>query len=124
MAPVKVWRRSRLSSATRLNGDPNPPNADPAAAMLAGFPRPILHGLCAYYNAAHAILRACCNYDPNGLVALDVRLAAPVFPGETVRTEIWCQAGDTVVAFRAVAVERDRVVLNNGKAALRNGVST
>jgi acyl dehydratase len=107
----------------RMNGDPNPHNADPVAAKAAGFPRPILHGLCTYGIAGHAILRACCNYDPNGLIALDVRLAAPVFPGETVRTEIWGETGDTVVAFRAVAVERDRVVLNNGKAVLRNVVS-
>lgn len=103
----------------RLNGDPNPHNADPAAAKAAGFPRTILHGLCTYGIAGHAVLRACSNYDPNALLALDVRLASPVYPGETVRTQIWCKTGDTVVAFRAVAADRDKVVLNNGRAVLR-----
>lgn len=104
----------------RLNGDPNPHNADPKAAQAAGFPRPILHGLCTYGVAAHAILRGCCDYDPNGLLALDVRLAAPVFPGETIRTEIWRKGGDPAIAFRSRVVERDTLVLNNGRAVLRS----
>ncbi len=103
----------------RLNGDPNPHNADPKAAAAAGFPRPILHGLCTYGIAGHAILRSCCDYDLAALAALDVRLSAPVFPGETVRTEIWWQPGDEVAAFRSVALGRDAVVLNNGRAAFR-----
>lgn len=103
----------------RLNGDPNPHNADPMAAEAAGFPRPILHGLCTYGIAGHAILRSCCDYDAAALAALDVRLSAPVFPGETVRTEIWWQAGDQVAAFRSIALGRDVVVLNNGRAAFR-----
>jgi acyl dehydratase len=102
----------------RLNGDPNPHNADPAAAKAAGLPRPILHGLCTYGIAGHAILRACCAYDARALRALDVRLAAPVFPGETIRTEIWWQPGDEVASFRSKALERDRVVLNNGRAEI------
>lgn len=106
----------------RLNGDPNPHNADPAAAKAAGFPQPILHGLCTYGIVGHAVLRACCDYDPNGLKALDVRLAAPLYPGETVRTQIWRTAGDKTVAFRAIAAERETVVLNNGRAVLRNAV--
>lgn len=102
----------------RLSGDPNPHNAFPRAAAASGFPRPILHGLCTYGIAGHAVLRTCCDYDPKGLRALDVRLAAPVFPGETVRTEIWRSDENNVLAFRSRAVERDVIVLNNGRAVL------
>lgn len=101
----------------RLNGDPNPHNADPAAARAAGFDRPILQGLCTYGFAGHAILRACCGYDGDRLAALHVRLSAPVYPGETIRTEIW-RDGNTV-SFRSLALERQAVVLNNGRAELR-----
>jgi len=101
----------------RLNGDPNPHNADPDAAAAAGFPRPILHGLCTYGVAGHAVLRTCCGYDPARLAALHVRLSAPVFPGETIRTELWRDGG--TVAFRSTALERGAVVLNNGRADLR-----
>lgn len=102
----------------RLNGDPNPHNADPKAAAAAGLPRPILHGLCTYGIAGHAILKACCGYAPERLASLHVRLSAPVFPGETIRTEIWRETPDRI-AFSCKAVERDIVVLNNGRADLR-----
>jgi len=101
----------------RLNGDPNPHNADPKSAAAAGFPRPILHGLCTYGFAGHAIVRALCDYDAARLKSLHVRLSAPVFPGETLRTEIWREDGGNA-AFRMTAVERGQVVLNNGFAEL------
>lgn len=102
----------------RLNGDPNPHNADPKSAAAAGFPRPILHGLCTYGIAGHAILRSCCDYDPAALRELHVRLSAPVFPGETIRTEIWRNGDAKTISFRCAAMERERIVLNNGLALL------
>jgi acyl dehydratase len=73
----------------RLNGDFNPLHADPAVARAAGFDRPILHGLCTLGIAGHALLRTCCGYDPARLRSLSLRFSAPVFPGETIRTEMW-----------------------------------
>lgn len=101
----------------RLNGDPNPHNAFPQDAATAGFERPILHGLCTYGMAAHAVLRACAGYDSSRLRSLDLRLAAPMYPGETLRTELWSVTGGRV-AFRSRVLERDVVVLNNGLAVL------
>ncbi len=94
----------------RLNGDDNPLHADPAVAAAAGFARPILHGLCTFGVVAHALLRALCGYDPARLRSVTLRFSAPVFPGETIRTEIF--AGG---AFRARALERDVIVVSNGK---------
>jgi acyl dehydratase len=98
----------------RLSGDRNPLHADPKAAAAGGFKTPILHGLCTYGVAGRAILKACCGNDPSRLKSLQVRFSSPVFPGETIRTELW-QDGATV-SFRARVVERDVVVLNNGLA--------
>jgi acyl dehydratase len=95
----------------RLNGDDNPLHADPKVAERAGFPRPILHGLCTLGVVAHALLRVLGNYEPASMKSLSLRFSAPVFPGETIRTEIW-RTG----AFRARVVERDVVVVNNGAA--------
>jgi acyl dehydratase len=100
----------------RLCADPNPLHAEPAVARAAGFPRPILHGLCTYGVAGHAILRTYCNYQPERLSALSVRFSSPVYPGETIRTEMWRRGG--TILFRSRAVERDVVVLNNGVAAI------
>ncbi len=100
----------------RLSGDLNPIHADPKIAKSAGFDRPILHGLCTLGIASHAILKACCGYEPGRLKGLRLRFSAPVYPGETIRTEIW-RDGDTV-SFRSLVVERGVVVLNNGYAEL------
>lgn len=98
----------------RLNGDDNPLHADPAVAAKAGFPRPILHGLCTLGIVCHALVASLADYDAARLAALDLRFSAPVFPGETIRTEIW-RSG----AFQARALERDVLVVTNGRVAFR-----
>ena len=101
----------------RLSGDYNPLHADPDVAKAAGFPRPILHGLCSFGVAGHALLRALCGYDPARLKRMAVRFSSPVFPGETVRTEIWEEGGGSF-GFRCKVAERDVVVINNGLAEI------
>lgn len=101
----------------RLSGDYNPLHADPAFARRGGYDRPILHGRCTFGIAGHAVLAACCDYDPTRLVAMEGRFSAPVYPGETIRTEIW-RDGPTV-SFRASVPARQAVVINNGKAQVR-----
>ena len=100
----------------RLSGDLNPLHIDPAVATGAGFPRPILHGLCTYGIAGRALLAALCEGDPARLRRMGARFTSPVFPGETIRTEIWREGGR--IAFRARVVERDLVVLDNGLAEI------
>jgi acyl dehydratase len=99
----------------RLSGDYNPLHADPEIATAAGFPRPILHGLCTFGVAGHALLRTLCGYDPTRLTRMEARFSSPVFPGETVRTEIW-RDGQGRAGFRCRVVPRDVVVINNGLA--------
>jgi acyl dehydratase len=101
----------------RLSGDDNPLHADPAAARAAGFERPILHGLATYGVACHAVLKTVCDSQPERLAMLYARFSAPVYPGETIRTELWLDG--TAVRFRSRVVERDVVVLNSGRAELR-----
>ncbi|MDR3532374.1 MAG: MaoC/PaaZ C-terminal domain-containing protein [Rhodopila sp.] len=100
----------------RLNGDKNPLHVDPGVAQAARFPRPILHGMCTMGVACHAVLRALLAYDPAPMRSMRVRFTAPVFPGETIRTELWIDAD--VVSFRSTAVERGVVVLNAGRVDL------
>lgn len=100
----------------RLLADRNPLHSDPAAAKKAGFERPILHGLATYGAACHALLRACCDYDPRRLKRLSVRFSAPVYPGETLRFELYREGSE--IAFRAKAPARDKVVLDCGRAEI------
>ena len=100
----------------RLTADPNPLHVDPAVAKAAGFPRPILHGLATFGVAGHALLKSVCGYDPARLTTIAGRFSAPVFPGETIRTEIWRDGA--VLSFRARVVERDLIAINNGRAEI------
>lgn len=109
---VAVATRPEQALLYRLNGDPNPLHLDPEIARQAGFERPILHGLCTFGIACHAVLRALAGDEPDSLRSMSARFSAPVFPGETVAVEMW-RSG----AFRARAVERDVFVLRNGLAA-------
>jgi acyl dehydratase len=96
----------------RLNADLNPLHIDPQVAKAAGFPRPILHGLCTFGVVCHALLRSFCGYDPARFGRMDLRFSSPVYPGETIRTEMWREEGGA--SFRARVVERDKVVVSNG----------
>lgn len=100
----------------RLSGDMNPLHADPDVAKVAGFPRPILHGLATFGVAGHALLKSQCGYEPARLKSIACRFSAPVFPGETIRTESW-KDGSTV-SFRCTAIERNVVTINNGRAEI------
>ncbi len=106
--------RPEMALIYRLSADVNPLHADPEVARAAGFERPILQGLGSFGVAGHAILRSVCGYDPSRLRSIAGRFSAPVYPGETIRTEIW-RDGD-VVSFRTRVVERDVVAINNGCA--------
>jgi acyl dehydratase len=99
----------------RLNGDFNPIHADPGVAAIVGFERPILHGLASYGVAGWAVLNLLCDGDAARLRRFDLRFTAPVYPGETLRTEIW-RIAKGIAAFRVRVPARDVVVLGNGRA--------
>ncbi|MEX0827335.1 MAG: MaoC/PaaZ C-terminal domain-containing protein [Haliea sp.] len=100
----------------RLNGDVNPLHADPQVAQAAGFKRPILHGLCSFGVAGYSILKNCCQYDPGRLRGMEGRFSGLVYPGETIRTDIWRDG--SIVSFRSVVLERNTVAIDNGRAEI------
>lgn len=100
----------------RLNGDRNPLHADPSLARQVGFRAPILHGLCTYGVACHAILQTICDYDYTLIGGFDARFSAPVVPGDTITTDMW-QDGN-IVSFQCSVKARDSVVIRNGRCTL------
>lgn len=104
-----------LAAIYRLSGDYNPLHIDPTVAIAAGFEKPILHGLCSYGVAGRALLKLLCDNDAARLKRMDVRFSTPVYPGETIVTEVWHE-GEGRAAFRSTVAERGAVVLNNGYA--------
>ena len=101
----------------RLNGDRNPLHSDPEVAKLAGFDRPILHGLCTYGITCRAVLKEIVDYAPGQILSHQARFSAPVLPGDTIAVDLWRDAD--VVSFEARAKERGVTVIKNGKVVLR-----
>lgn len=100
----------------RLTGDRNPLHVDAGTAASAGFDRPILHGLATMGLVGRALVHLCCDGNPARLTAISARFTAPVWPGESVWTEIW-RTGDDVL-FRASVPERGVVVMDGGRACV------
>ena len=90
-----TWPQQAL--VYRLCGDRNPLHVDPAFAALAGFERPMLHGLCTYGMVCKAVIDAALGGDPSRVASFAGRFAGVVFPGETLRTRIWSEDGHLLV---------------------------
>lgn len=98
-AGVTLPTSSQQATLYRLSGDRNPLHVEPEAARVAGFDRPLLHGLSAMGLAARALIRLHCDGDPERLSMLAARFTAPVYPGDAVAVETW-RDGDAL-SFRA-----------------------
>jgi acyl dehydratase len=114
---------ARLPLIYRLSGDRNPLHSDPwFAREKAGFPGPILHGLCTYGIAGRALVAGLADGDASRLTAIAARFTAPVFPGECLTTEVWLERNGAVFRVQAAAEDAGgdtRIVLDGGRASLR-----
>src|SRR4051812_17580042 len=112
---LTVRTRSPANQALiyRLSGDSNPLHLDPAVAAEAGFDRPILHGLATYGLVGRALVKALCEDRPERLRRMDVRVTAPLFPGETLGGGNW-RPGDGSAALSAPHPRRGLVARPNG----------
>ena len=100
----------------RLNGDANPLHSDYALAAKAGFPRPILHGMCTYGITGRILVERCCDGQPERLYAMNARFTKPVLPGDSLTVQAW-REGD-LVHFRTLGAD-GAPVIDHGIAKLR-----
>ena len=96
----------------RLCGDRNPLHSDPAFAEAAGFPRPILHGLCSYGLVLRAVVDTVLGGDVTRVHGYGVTFGGIFFPGETMRIRVWEDDSRLLVA-ATVAERDDAPVLKN-----------
>src|SRR5712692_2046375 len=105
-----VTYTTRLDQALtyRLSGDRNPLHSDPEFAKMAGFPRPVLHGLCTFGFTGRALLHSLCGSDPARFKSMQVRFTQPVYPGDALTVKMWVD-GDNAV-FRTETQNGDTVI--------------
>ncbi|MFQ3453896.1 MaoC/PaaZ C-terminal domain-containing protein [Bradyrhizobium sp. UFLA01-814] len=113
---VDIPTRPDQALIYRLSGDRNPLHSDPEFARQAGFPRPILHGMCTYGLTCRAVLQTYADYDPSAFRLHRVRFSAPVFPGETVTINLWKDGNS--ISFEGHVRERRVTVVRNGQTVL------
>jgi acyl dehydratase len=110
----EVTYATRIDQALtyRLSGDHNPLHSDPKFAAMAGFPRPILHGLCTYGFTGRALLHTLCGGDPARFRSMSGRFSSPVFPGEALTVRMWREDWGEAL-FQTLGPD-GRVVLDSG----------
>jgi acyl dehydratase len=96
----------------RLSGDRNPLHSDPEFARLAGFDRPILHGLCTYGFTGRALLHTLCGSDPARFRHMEGRFSSPVFPGDALTVRMWVDGSSAAFT---TARQDGTVVLDQGR---------
>jgi acyl dehydratase len=111
-AVVTYQTRPDQALTYRLSGDRNPLHADPEFAKLAGFDRPILHGLCTYGFTGRALLHTLCGSDPARFKSMEGRFSKPVYPGDALTVKMWVDGGEAI--FRTETQNGD-VVFDQGR---------
>lgn len=96
----------------RMCGDRNPLHSDPGFAAAAGFPRPILHGLCTYGMTCKALVDTLLDGDATRVGSYGARFAGVVFPGETIRASVWHE-GDRYVGVVTAPARENLTVLSD-----------
>jgi acyl dehydratase len=113
---VDITTRPDQALVYRLCGDRNPLHSDPEFAKRAGFPAPILHGMCTYGITCRGVLQTYADYDAGAFKQHAVRFSSPVYPGETVTMEMWKDGN--VISFEAKVKSRNVTVIKSGRTVL------
>jgi acyl dehydratase len=112
---VSYATRTDQALLYRLSGDRNPLHSDPTFAKMAGFDRPILHGLCTYGFTGRGLLHTVCGSDPSRFGSMRARFSRPTMPGDTLTVSVWDVADTAPGAYRfRTENQRGEVVIDGG----------
>ncbi|UCH22625.1 MAG: SDR family NAD(P)-dependent oxidoreductase [Deltaproteobacteria bacterium] len=97
----------------RLSGDTFQLHVDAEFAKMAGFEKPIMHGLCTHGFACRSLIQSLIPGEPEKARRLACRFTKPLYPGVPIKTLIW-KTGDGQALWQVVNAETDEVVIDRG----------
>jgi NAD(P)-dependent dehydrogenase (short-subunit alcohol dehydrogenase family)/acyl dehydratase/putative sterol carrier protein len=97
----------------RLSGDIFQLHVDQDFAEMAGFDKPIMHGLCTHGYACRALIDSFVPGAPEKVRRLECRFKRPLYPGTPIKTVIW-QTGEGQAMWQVINVATKEVVIDNG----------
>ena len=97
----------------RLSGDVFQLHVDQDFAEMAGFEKPIMHGLCTHGYACRALIDSFVPGQPEKVRRLECRFKRPLYPGMPIKTVIW-QTAEGKALWKVINVETQEVVIDNG----------
>jgi NAD(P)-dependent dehydrogenase (short-subunit alcohol dehydrogenase family)/acyl dehydratase/putative sterol carrier protein len=97
----------------RLSGDIFPLHVDAEFAKMAGFDKPIMHGLCTHGFACRAVIQTLFPGEPERMTRFKVRFSRPLYPGTPIKTQIWKEEVGKAF-FRTINAETGEVVMDRG----------
>ena len=97
----------------RLSGDVFQLHVDPEFARMAGFEKPIMHGLCTHGYACRALIQALIPGQPENARRMTCRFTKPLYPGMPLKTLIWkTEKGKAI--WRVQNMETGDIVIDRG----------
>jgi NAD(P)-dependent dehydrogenase (short-subunit alcohol dehydrogenase family)/acyl dehydratase/putative sterol carrier protein len=97
----------------RLSGDVFQLHVDQEFAAMAGFEKPIMHGLCTHGYACRALINSFVPGEPEKVRRLECRFKRPLYPGMPIQTVIW-KIAEGQALWKVINVETKEVVIDNG----------
>jgi NAD(P)-dependent dehydrogenase (short-subunit alcohol dehydrogenase family) len=80
---------------------------------MAGFDKPIMHGLCTHGFACRAVIKSLFPGEPERMTRFKVRFSKPLYPGVPIKTQIW-KAEEGKAFFRTINAQTGDVVIDRG----------
>ncbi len=97
----------------RLSGDIFQLHVDQEFAELAGFEKPIMHGLCTHGFACRALIKRLVPGRPERVRRMNCRFSKPLYPGDPIKTQIWKES-DGRALWRVVNARSGETVIDLG----------
>jgi len=97
----------------RLSGDVFPLHVDAEFAKMAGFEKPIMHGLCTYGYSCRALMKSLTTGAPEKVRRLKCRFSKTLVPGDPITIQIW-KTGDGSAVWKTLNAKTGDEVITNG----------